>query len=110
MITPRHHELKLARALHHIHGLEAEAARWLKKPPVKLHHSADLATAERLILAELLEPVPGELAAMTGDALHNLRSALDNLAYELALAHTGESLPARIAADSTNLAVEVRDA
>lgn len=100
MTTPRHHELKLARALHHIHDLEAEAARWLKKPPVKLHHSADLATAERLILAELLEPVPGELAATTGDALHNLRSTLDNLAYELALSHSGDPLPARIAADS----------
>src|SRR5687768_12939744 len=100
MTTPRHHELKLARALHHIRDLEAKAARWLAKPPIKLHYSADLATADRLILAELLEPVPRELAAITGDALHNLRSALDNLAYELSLAHTGDPLPSRIAADS----------
>lgn len=100
MTTPRHHELKLARALHHIRELEDEASRWLEKPPIKLHHSADLRTAERLILAELLEPVPGKLAAMTGDVLHNLRSALDNLAYELALEYTGDPLPAKIAAGS----------
>jgi hypothetical protein len=67
---------------------------------VSIHYSADLATAERLILAELLESVPGKLAAITGDVLHNLRSALDNLAYELALAYTGDPLPPRIAADS----------
>jgi hypothetical protein len=100
MMRARHHELKLARALRHIQDLEAEAARWLAKPPVKLHHTADLATAERLILAELLEPVPGELSAIAGDALHNLRSALDNLAYDLARAHTGEPLPKSIADDS----------
>jgi hypothetical protein len=92
--------LKLARALRHIHDFEVEADRWLGKPPIKLHYTADLVTAERLILAELLEPVPGELSAIAGDALHNLRSALDNLAYELALAHKGNPLPARIAADS----------
>lgn len=100
MSTPRHHELKLARALHHIHDLETEAARWLTKLPVKLHHTVDLATAERLILAELLEPVPGKLSAIAGDALHNLRSALDNLAYELTVAYTGDPLPKRIADDS----------
>jgi len=96
----RNHELKLARALRHIRDFEAEADRWLAKAPVKLHYTSDLATAESLILAELLEPVPGELSAIAGDALHNLRSALDNLAYELALAHTGDPLPPRIAGDS----------
>ena len=100
MTTTRNHELKLARALRHISDLEVEAERWLAKPPIRLHHTVDLATAERLILAELLEPVPGELSAITGDALHNLRSALDNLIYDLALAHTGDPLPADIAKGS----------
>lgn len=100
MTTPRNHELKLARALRHIRAFEAEADRWLENKPVRLHYDKDLATAERLILAELLEPVPGELSAIAGDALHNLRSALDNLAYDLALAHKGHPLPPRIVADS----------
>ena len=100
MTTTRNYELKLARALRHIHDLEVEAERWLAKPPIRLHYTADLATAEKLILAELLEPVPGELSAITGDALHNLRSALDNLVYDLALAHTGDPLPDDIAKGS----------
>jgi len=100
MTNLRHHELKLQRALHHTRTLQAEAARWLDTRPYKVHHSVDLATAEKLLLAELLEPVPGELAAIAGDALHNLRSALDNLVYELAVAHRGAPLPASVAADS----------
>ena len=100
MTTTRNHELKLARALRHIRDFEFEADRWLGKPSVKVHHSADLATAERLLLAELLEPVPGELSAITGDALHNLRSALENLIYDLSLSYAGDPLPDDIARGS----------
>ena len=100
MVHPPHYGLKLTRALRHIRDFEAEADRWLAKTPIKLHYTSDLATAERLILAELLESVPAELSTIAGDALHNLRSALDNLAYDLALAHKGHPLPPRVAADS----------
>jgi len=100
MSDPPHHEMKLRRAVHHIDALEAEADRWLARPPYALRRSVDVATAERLLLVELLEPVPGELAAVAGDALHNLRSALDNLVYELAVAYKGEPLSAKLATDS----------
>lgn len=100
MFGVRPHELKLDQALHHVERFEEEASRWLAKPPYRFLHEVDLATAEKLLLVELLEPVPGQLATIAGDCLHNLRSALDNLAYELAVAHTGHPLPKRVAADS----------
>lgn len=37
-----------------------------------------------------LRQPPTELAVLIGDAIHNLRSSLDNLAYALATAHTGK--------------------
>lgn len=35
------------------------------------------------------KPVPADLAAATGDAVANMRAALDNIAYELARHHAG---------------------
>ncbi len=40
----------------------------------------------------MLRKPPSHLSAIVGDCLHNLRSALDNLAFELALANTPGSL------------------
>ena len=37
-------------------------------------------------------PVPAELVTVVGDAIHNMRSALDAVAYELAVRHVGFEL------------------
>ena len=42
------------------------------------------------------KPPPRNLNVVVGDCLHNLRGPLDNLAFERALAHTGEPLPSNI--------------
>ncbi len=46
---------------------------------------------------EVSEPVPDEFALIVGDVLHNLRSSLDSLVYELALKHHGGPLPDDVA-------------
>jgi hypothetical protein len=85
MTRQHNHELKLDRALHHLQSLEKEAAAWLKRKPYRFVHDFDFKTGEKLMVIELLEPVPPEFATITGDCLHNLRAALDNLVYQLAV-------------------------
>ena len=45
------------------------------------------------VIVRVLNSPPAELRLLVGDCLHNLRSSLDNLAYELAVAHHGGPLP-----------------
>ena len=50
---------------------------------------------------EVLKPPPAaELSLIIGDCLHNLRAALDNLAFELALAHKRGRLSKGVEGDS----------
>lgn len=100
MIRQRNHELKLDRAIRHWQSFNEEVDAWLESEPYCLIHESDIRSGETLLLVELLRPAPPELASIIGDCLHNLRSALDNLAYELAVAHTGEPLPKSIEGDS----------
>ncbi len=57
----------------------------------------DIQSGDKLVWAEVLKPPPIILAPIVGDFLHNLRSALDNLAYELAVAHKGSKMSKSIA-------------
>jgi len=57
-----------------------------------LIHDRDLQSGHKLLIVEILKPMPPEFAAIVGDCLHNLRSSLDNLIYELAVAYKGEPL------------------
>ncbi len=100
MTRQRNHEIKLDRALHHLQSLEYETAAWLDSKPYRLTEEYDTSSGETVLVAELLRPVPPRFAPIIGDCVHNLRSALDNLAYELAVAYTGEPLPENIERDS----------
>lgn len=52
---------------------------------------------DRLTLrASNVKEVPIEVGPIVGDCLHKLRSALDHLAFALAVAHSGSPLPDRI--------------
>jgi hypothetical protein len=37
----------------------------------------------------LIEPISADFAVLVGDALHNLRSSLNQVAYQLAVRHSG---------------------
>jgi hypothetical protein len=96
MTRQRNHELKLDRARNHLQALEYESDAWLDSKPYRLTEEPGTRRYEKVLFAELLQPVPSRLAPIIGDCVHNLRSALDNLAYELAIAYTGEPLPTNI--------------
>jgi hypothetical protein len=97
---PFNHVLRLDRALYHLQSLETEVGRWVEKRPYRLWTKFDPKSGKNLIWAEVLEPPPAELGLIIGDCLNNLRSALDNLAYELALTHYRGSLPSKFASKS----------
>jgi hypothetical protein len=76
---------KLRRAEHHLETLQVE---WRKHPGPDLspyrftiHIKPD--TGDHFIHAEFVKPPPLLLSVIVGDVLHNLRSALDHLAWEM---------------------------
>lgn len=76
--------VKVRRAKQHIHSFEVEQANLIRDPlftvTIKPNH---VATNMVDYVATMLRPMPEELAAIAGDAIHNLRSALDLLAGDL---------------------------
>ena len=73
--------LKLRRAISHINDAEALINEYLEKGPILLseNKNGDYVNFEFTIIAEPAEMLP----AVIGDAIHNLRTALDLLACDL---------------------------
>jgi hypothetical protein len=78
--------VKVERAKEHIRDLEAEVSSFLSTNPYMVGTKRDPQT-RRLIyyLVSVRNPSP-RISAIIGDVIHNLRSALDHLAYQLVLA------------------------
>ena len=90
-----HHELRLDRALQHLRSLETEARRWRQGHPYRVTHEPDPQTSKKRIRVEVLEQPPAAIRLLIGDCVHNLRSALDNLIYELLVARHGDPPPTK---------------
>jgi hypothetical protein len=90
-------QLKLDRALEHLESIEAQERTWRQSKPCRVWTEPDIQSGGKLVWAEVLKPPPITLAPVVGDCLHNLRSALDNLAYELAVAHKGPKMSKSVA-------------
>jgi len=97
MTRYHNHELRLERTLHHLQDLEAEDRRWREGHPYNIAYEPDPQTGEKFIRVEVLEQPPASIRLIIGDCVHNLSSALDNLAYALAEAYSGSPLPAQVA-------------
>jgi len=93
-----HHQRRLDRALYHLESLEEELEAWRKENPYQTWSEPDdFDSTKKLLWVEVLKPPPAaDLSVIIGDCIHNLRSALDNLAFELALAYKGAPLPSDI--------------
>lgn len=85
---------KAQRARTHI---QAVASMVISYRAVTAHKVCPEATDSGTTLYRLrvLKPVPVELLTTIGDALHNLRSCLDSVAFELARRHLGEAMTER---------------
>jgi hypothetical protein len=89
---------KLQRAAEHWRVIESSVDGFLEKvpKPYRIDVRDDELTRERSWWLEVVEQPPAvEWAGITGEVLHNLRSALDHLAFALCLAHAPEKKPPR---------------
>lgn len=75
-------KVKLARAARHIQELEAVARSYLASTPFTLTRTEE-PNGDLIWRVKINRPVPLEWSAIVGDAVHNLRSALDLLAWQL---------------------------
>jgi hypothetical protein len=91
------HDLRLERASQNLQSLEAEVQRWLGSHPYGFIQEFDAQRSEYAIRVVAFERPPANVSFLISECLHNLRSALDNLVYDLALAHNGGNpLPTKV--------------
>ena len=77
--------LKIERAKKHILDLEIARDRFIETEPYVIEPERDPQTGNYLFRVTKLQPPPHDLGLIAGDVIHNLRSALDHLAYQLVL-------------------------
>jgi hypothetical protein len=83
--------VKLERAREHIAALELEVNRFLDGGGYRIE-SEPGGPHETVYRLRLARPIPSRISAIIGDVLHNLRSALDSVGFELARQHVGRDL------------------
>jgi len=77
--------LKINRAEKHIEDLELASQAFIKSRPYDIRPEINPDTHERSYHLVDAREIPDEIVSICGDAIHNLRSALDHLAYQLVL-------------------------
>lgn len=78
---------KINRANEHINDLATACKTFIDSTPFVLDRVTDPSTGYYHFKLTNIQPPPPEISLITGDAIHNLRSALDHLACELVLAN-----------------------
>lgn len=95
---------KIARADYHLETLYRDIDSWSDLRPGSISRQSNADGSEHLFVAHFSpQPDVWRWAVLMGDALHNLRCALDHIVYSLAIRHTGENPPA----DDTKLAFPI---
>jgi hypothetical protein len=82
-------QLKIDWAKHHIANLNGEINSFMSERPFVLRVVQHPEIAQRQYLIEAKKPIPNKFALMIGDAIHNLRSALDIMMVGLVSPFTG---------------------
>jgi hypothetical protein len=103
--------VKIERARKHLLEVGAEIRLFLQGKPYVIGTKRDPQTRRLIYYLVSVRDTPLGLAAMVGDVLQNLRSALDHLAYQLVLVGTAGVPPTRrvyfpIADDATKYKAE----
>ena len=75
--------LKVERASHHASALKQTIERWLEDRPYSLSIEDDAETGENACVIHVERVPPREWSVVAGEAVHNLRSALDHAVYAL---------------------------
>jgi hypothetical protein len=88
---------KLERAGEHIEDLRVACDEWLGTDAYRVVREIEPETGYTAHRVKIKEPPPARLGLLVGDAVHNLRSALDHIALELAVSkHRPGRVPATI--------------
>ena len=80
-------QAKLARAQHHLDTYKAQMSGFVQpnsEPPFRIVCDGDVYGGEPFIRCEKADIDPLAWSSLVGDFFHNLRSALDHLAHQLA--------------------------
>ena len=81
--------LKIERANQHIVQLESTFRAFVKNNPHRISIQPDVEAGKVKIGVDFGVPLPSLISMITGDAVHNLRTALDHLACALVAANGG---------------------
>lgn len=84
------HRAKLAQARKHLDTLDNEIVLFDKSDPYSAGTYYDAKDEGYIARIHVSRDLPPEWSLIVGDMLHNMRSALDNLAYALVVAHSGK--------------------
>ena len=84
---------KVERAKFHISDLQREVRRFLDTNPYKITIKRDPESRKPIYYVSNVEQAPGSIALIAGDAIQNLMSALDHLAYQLVCVSTNDIPP-----------------
>jgi hypothetical protein len=82
-------DLKVGRAREHIETVKQLAQEWLGTDAYTIMRQVDPETGHTVCKARIQSAPPIEIGLVVGDAVHNLRSALDHAVYTLAESHHG---------------------
>ncbi len=75
--------LKIQRAIRHVQELQALMVAFHKTEFCKVHLEKE-ATGREVVKIDFLAPPPVDCATIIGDVIHNIKCALDHIAYEIA--------------------------
>lgn len=81
--------LKIERANHHIENLGTLLDEFAERNPYAISIQHDIKTGQRIFGVEMGDAIPPHASAITGDAIHNLRTALDHMACAVVVAGGG---------------------
>ena len=81
--------VKIHRAKEHFGALEAELRAFLDAKPYVVGTKRDLENRRLIYYLVSVQDIPDRIAAITGDVIQNLRSALDHQAYALFMVGPG---------------------
>ncbi len=79
--------LKIERAKKHTRDLDAEMCDFRAAHPYRFRSDYDVDTREKVYKVDIQSDTPAVLSLIIGDIIHNLRSALDHLAWKLIIAN-----------------------
>ncbi len=81
--------LKIVRAEEHLDTLDGENRAYMDDQPYEIVHERDEERSSDVYRFHVRQPPPLRLSILMGDCLHNLRSGLNHLAWQLVFADSG---------------------